>query len=97
MDDFDKIMDAMAKMGPDEVKAKLEDIRPSCDCISCPSYGQCAKDMDELLFCFEGKSGCIKVDKGCLCPSCPVTMDYDLKRQLYCLRGSERELRINHA
>jgi hypothetical protein len=32
---------------------------------------------------------CITEDRGCVCPTCPVTPEYGMKNDKYCLRGSE--------
>lgn len=53
------------------------------NCGICPSYPR----IDEWLFCARGKSA-EKISKnGCLCPSCPVYMDYDLSSDYFCDKG----------
>lgn len=32
---------------------------------------------------------CVEIERGCICPSCPVCAVDDLKLQFYCTRGSE--------
>src|SRR5659263_663484 len=42
-----------------------------CRCRICQSYIEC---KEAIAFCLSttGKSKCIKEEKGCLCPGCPV-------------------------
>jgi hypothetical protein len=48
----------------------------------------------EGFYCAVGKSFmCITFDKGCTCPTCPVTSDLGLKYHDYCLKGSEKAQR----
>lgn len=60
-----------------------------CICRDCPTYFDCD---EPLAFCLyeQGKSSCITVERGCICPSCPVHTQGDLKLNLYCTRGSEK-------
>jgi len=68
---------------PDEKKLK-----ELCACKRCPTFVECK----ETAFCLEavGKSKCIKEQKGCLCPSCPVESMMGFRHALYCLKGSEK-------
>ena len=49
--------------------------------------------MEEIAFCLSttGKSKCIKVEKGCLCPGCPVHEKMGFKNVYYCIRGNEND------
>lgn len=80
----------------DQKKIRQED-RPQCNCPPCPTHAQCAKDRGELLYCFEGKSGCIKAMKVCYCPDCPIHDKYDLNSMYYCMRGDEAKQREDKA
>lgn len=62
-----------------------------CICRRCPSYLDC---REEIAFCIAGKSKCIREEKGCLCPGCPVQGKMGFKHAYYCTRGSEK---IRHA
>jgi len=63
-----------------------------CICGPCPSYNECMRAEDGLLFCFIGKTrNCTFGMKGCSCPVCPVHKDKALKKAYYCIRGSEEE------
>ena len=49
------------------------------------------EDLDDVehfegMYCAFDKSHCISEDKGCLCETCQVHKDYDLKREEYCLK-----------
>jgi len=59
-----------------------------CICRLCPTYIEC---KEEIAFCFSGKSKCIKEEKGCLCPGCPVHDKMGFKNVSYCIRGNEKE------
>lgn len=65
-----------------------------CICEQCPSYLDCSKNSKgkkELGFCFEGKSKCIKIEKGCICGGCPVKIKLKLKNVYFCTKGSEKQ------
>jgi hypothetical protein len=69
-------------------------MRMLCICRDCPTYNECMREKDELLFCFGGKSlNCTFEKRGCLCPTCPVTSLTGLSKSYYCIRGSEQEQR----
>jgi hypothetical protein len=61
-----------------------------CVCKGCPSYTDCA---EEIAYCLAatGKSRCITVEQGCLCPGCPVLEAEGLEHVYYCIRGSESD------
>jgi hypothetical protein len=66
--------------------------RKKCICGRCPTYNECMRADESLLFCLTGRSEtCTFEKKGCLCPTCPVTMDLGLKSAYYCIRGTEQE------
>ena len=72
----------------------IEEKKDLCICGGCPSYNNCAKEEQELLYCSLGKSpACIIKENGCICPSCPVTDQMGLKNEFFCTRGSEKEQR----
>ena len=60
-----------------------------CICRNCPSFIECG---EKEAYCVQGRSKCIKEEKGCICGGCPVTMKMKLKHGYYCTRGSEKEL-----
>lgn len=86
---FQQTMEAMAKMSPAEIEAKVAELTKMCICGKCPSYKGTGEKR--LLFCATGKSKLIKQEKGCVCPSCPVTDKMGLKWMYYCTRGSGKE------
>jgi hypothetical protein len=61
---------------------------PKCICRACPSYVKCDEG---IAYCFSGKSACIKKEKGCLCPGCPVQSKAGFSKVFYCTRGSNKE------
>jgi hypothetical protein len=66
--------------------------REKCICEPCPTYNECMRADENLLFCVMGKSvTCTFEKKGCICPTCPVTKLLGLKKAYYCIRGSEQE------
>jgi hypothetical protein len=77
---------------PDNTNTIITENRARCICEPCPTYNECMRAGDELLFCVVGKSPTCTFDKkGCLCPTCPVTPILGLKKAYYCIRGSEKE------
>ena len=89
MDSFEELVQKWPKMSDAERKKFNEENRAQCSCPPCPTHAQCAKDRGELLFCFAGKSSCIKEMKVCFCPGCPVHDNFDLMNMYYCIRGDE--------
>lgn len=70
----------------------IEENRGRCICDPCPTYNECMRADESLLFCIRGKSAtCTFEKKGCICPTCPVTAALLLKKSYYCIRGSEQE------
>ena len=66
--------------------------RLQCICEPCPTYNECMRADDALLFCVTGKSqNCTFDKKGCVCPVCPVKPALGLTRSYYCIRGTEQE------
>ena len=55
----------------------------------CPSY--VGTGAYKHTFCVIGKSSIIKMDKSCLCLTCPVQKSLALKWERYCLKGSGKE------
>ena len=48
---------------------------------------------EEIAFCLaaRGKSTCIREEKGCLCPGCPVLEAEGFSHVFYCIRGTETD------
>jgi len=86
---FEQINEAMSKMSPAEVQAKVKELDKICICGKCPTY--VGTGENKLTFCAIGKSTKIKKDKGCLCPGCPVQKALALRWDRYCLKGSGME------
>jgi len=71
--------------------AKIPDTQENiqkCICGGCPSYSQCMRDNDEILYCARVKSACEIVKNGCLCGACPLTPEFDLDKMYYCEIGA---------
>jgi hypothetical protein len=96
MDKFEDKMGEIAKEGLSEDKVNkrfLDDWGDDCICPDCPMYNQCAQEKYEGLYCLLGKSECNLEEDDCICPDCDVFGELDLKYDLYCIKGSEKELR----
>ncbi len=52
--------------------------------------GDCPSKPDELksFYCARGASSAGVQRRGCLCADCPVTIDYDLTGEYYCIEGA---------
>ena len=87
MDTFEKALPTLGK--------KAEELRAKCICPDCPTYNDCSKERNELLFCIYGKSfQCITEDLGCICPGCPLIEELGLVNLTFCLLGSEASQRF---
>lgn len=58
-----------------------------CVCERCPTFTK----GDTKLFCVHGRSKMNIVERGCLCRTCPVHIEYRLRGRAYCLRGKPEE------
>ena len=75
-----------------ELEKKNRENRGMCICEPCPTYNECMRADESLLFCVTGKSAnCTFEKKGCICPTCPVTKSLGLKKAYYCIKGNEQE------
>jgi hypothetical protein len=98
MDKFEQMVMSWTRLTPEEQKSGIEITRRKCLCPKCPTYNGCAGKSGELVFCATGRSFvCILVDNDCKCPECPVTPEYGMKNQKFCLRGSEPAQRYVNA
>ena len=94
MDKFDKMHEDWPKVPASKQMQMDEAKMRECTCPKCPTYTDCAKDAKELLFCMKGKSfTCISEAKGCICPGCPVTIEYGLRYKFFCMEGAEKAQR----
>jgi hypothetical protein len=95
-DPFVRTMKQMMTMPKDQVMKKVGELNKMCICGSCPTYTSCAKNAGESMFCAHGTSfHCITENKGCVCPTCPVTKPLGLKHQAYCMMGTEKAQRFD--
>jgi hypothetical protein len=75
-----------------DLKTGIEANRGKCICEPCPTYNECMRADESLLFCITGKAvNCTFEKKGCICPTCPVTKILGLKKAYYCIKGTEQE------
>jgi hypothetical protein len=76
----------------EDMKKSMDENKEKCICEPCPSYTECMRAGNEMLFCVTGKSAdCIFEKKGCICPGCPVKPILVLMKDYYCIKGSETE------
>jgi len=72
--------------------AKVPDTQENvqkCICGGCPSYDDCMRDNNEILYCAKEKSACEVPRKGCLCGACPLVAEFGLDKMYYCVMGAE--------
>jgi len=70
---------------PSSIRTEIpitEENRKKCHCPVCPSYPGLGKD--ELLYCGTDASKCDIEAQGCLCDTCPIYFEYELKGIYYC-------------
>jgi hypothetical protein len=71
-----------------EVPDTQENVQ-KCICGGCPSYDQCMREKDEILYCARERSNCEISKNGCLCGACPLTSEFNLDKMYYCEIGAE--------
>jgi hypothetical protein len=64
-----------------------EQDRSRCACARCPSFVK----GDRALFCVHGRSKMNVQERGCICRTCPVHVEYQLSGRAYCLRGKPQD------
>jgi hypothetical protein len=70
----------------------IDENQKKCICGRCPTYNECMRADEQLLFCVTGRAeNCTFEKKGCICPNCPVTTVLGLKKAYYCIKGTEQE------
>jgi len=78
----------------EDLKTVIEENRGKCICEPCPTYNECMRADESLLFCVTGKAvNCTFEKKGCICPTCLVTKLLGLKKAYYCIKGTEQDQR----
>jgi hypothetical protein len=46
------------------------------------------------MYCLLGMSfGCVRDDRGCICPGCPIYIEHGMMKKDFCMKGSEKDLR----
>jgi hypothetical protein len=80
----DKEVDIMTE----DTEKSISENRKKCICEPCPTYNECMRAGNELLFCIVGKApACTFEKKGCICPTCPVWKSLSLKKSLLLYQG----------
>ena len=64
-----------------------KDLRLKCICARCPTYAECVRKADELLFCIKGKASCKLERYGCICGMCPVQKIKGFSGVNFCING----------
>jgi hypothetical protein len=65
----------------EDLEKTIGENRGMCICEPCPTYNECMRADEGLLFCVLGRSAnCTFEKKGCVCPTCPVTKKLGLKK-----------------
>jgi hypothetical protein len=96
MDKFKQALELMEKMSEEELNNIIEvEKKKICICKTCSNFEQCMDDNEEGFFCVLGKSKCQVRDLKCICNECPAYMNFELKFDAYCSKGSEIDQR-NH-
>ena len=67
--------------------SNTDENRARCVCGRCPSH----LAGDATLFCATGASDRAVQERGCLCRTCPVHLQYNPPGRFYCLRGAAKE------
>jgi len=70
----------------------LRQAESECVCRMCPTYRDCG---EALAFCLwpDGKSKCVVIEQGCICPGCPVFVESEFVGEgYYCTRGNAKSL-----
>ncbi|HOB18070.1 MAG TPA: DUF2769 domain-containing protein [Candidatus Methanoculleus thermohydrogenotrophicum] len=97
MDTFERLVQRMMQMPLAERINTLRAERAKCICTNCPTFTECAKNLEQGFFCFTGMSIiCISHEVRCLCPTCPVPLETGLLHTaFYCTRGDEKARRYD--
>ena len=73
-----------------KIKNTLEN-RNKCHCKVCPSYPY--KCGGEVLYCSKGPSECNIDPEVCICNTCPIFFEYELKGNYFCDKDTVGESR----
>jgi hypothetical protein len=93
--DYFELMVKSIKLTPDERQLIVLKRRKQCICDICPTYRECTEEGGgENAFCTLGKSMCITDELECLCSTCPLSREMDLRYAFYCTRGSENQQHV---
>jgi hypothetical protein len=95
MDNSDQYLEKLSKMTEKDRLNEIESKKSLCICHKCNIYNDCAKSINELAYCLIGKSPkCILPgDAWCVCGICPLTKEFGLMNNTFCLEDSEEKQR----
>jgi hypothetical protein len=83
--EFGNLRNELNEMSDDERNKTITDLRKDCICHTCPTYNNCTRESEELLYCILGSSDCPIHKRKCLCPqNCPIYERFNLKSSFYC-------------
>lgn len=76
------------EMGAEESANKQAYVIKNCRCTGCPTY---VKGDTPTGYCFPltGTSKAIKLEKECVCETCPIYREFALTHTFYCTRCSQ--------
>ena len=79
MDKFEQLIHDVLDMSESDQKKAIASYKDSCICQTFATYNKCASDVNEKLFCGNGKSvDCITEPRGCECPTCQLAQSLDV-------------------
>ena len=83
--EFRNLKNELNEMSDNKRNKVIMDLRKDCICHTCPTYNNCTRESEELLYCMVGSSDCPIHERKCLCPhDCPVYEKFGLKDSFYC-------------
>ena len=73
------------ELSDNEIDKIIANLRKECICHTCPTYNNCTRESEELLYCMIESSDCPIHKRRCLCPlDCPIYKRFNLNSSFYC-------------
>lgn len=86
------LKDELSEMNENERNEVIRDLRKECICHTCPTYNNCTRESEELLYCLTDSSTCPIHKRKCLCPlNCPVYEKFNFTSSFYCFNKENKE------
>ena len=83
------------ELSDDELDKIIKNLKKDCICHRCPTYNNCTRESNELLFCKIGSSNCPIHKRRCLCPlDCPIYQKFNLNSTFYCTVNKKNKDRL---